>query len=374
MLQAWWSLNAQSITTCHNVLLAAITTVLLAIALLVLRGSLSGNAEHLLTVASVVLLVAAGLVLPQLQTQRRTRGVIRWQAAATVLFSALFGMGTLITVAARVEPPVVGDLVVQQAAPSLRSANGVLVAAPQAAAEWSAATGMPALIAAPEQEIRLRSLLEPAVNAVIDGRRKALETIYGPNVDTARQALATYHVGYVVIGPTERALFPAATTTLDALAADNAVGRVYDENGVTIYQHSPPNTTPPWVAQTVNLQPTTEKSLSLGQPVGTLPAVNEYAWNDLANQYPLLGVLLWLVVLEVAGLLAFPLVRRVFRRWHDQGWGISKIVGLLLWGYGVWLPVSLGLWNFTRWSLVWSALALGIVDCGLWIVDWGSGG
>jgi len=365
----WWALNAQPMGERCSWLLVAIAAALLAVALLVLGGMLPGNAEHLLTVASVLLVVTAGRVLPQLQMQRRTRGVIRWQAATAVLFGMLLGFSTLTTVAARAESPVPGDLVVQQAAPSLAATNGVLVAAPQAAAEWSAATSVPALIAAPERETRLRSLLEPAVNAVIDGRRKTIETIYGPDADAARRALAAYHVGYVVLGPTERALFPTAPTTFDALVADNVVGRVYDENDVTIYKHNAPNATPPWVAQTVDLQPRTEPSLLLDQPVGALPAVNEYAWNDLANQYPLLGVLLWLAVIEVAGLLAFPLVRRVFQRWHDHGWGISKIVGLLLWGYGVWLPVSLGWWTFTRWSLVWSMLALGILGFGLKMLE-----
>ena len=64
------------------------------------------------------------------------------------------------------------------------------------------------------------------------------------------------------------------------------------------------------------------------------------------------ALLVWLLLLELLGLLAFPLAYRVFSRLPDRGWTLSKPLGLLLLGYGVWM---LGLSNTipnSRWSVL----------------------
>jgi YYY domain-containing protein len=342
---------------------------------LALAGKLHSDIQHLVTVASVLLIVAAGWTLAWLLQAQQPTNRQGWLQPVVLALAVVLSVGALGTnvARARAEAGTVSPNVASQNALRFVAANTVgspvLVAAPQAAADWSAVTGLQALIAAPERERRLRQWLAPAVDGVIDRRLEALSEIYGPNPDAAQQALETYHVGYVVLGPTEQALFPNANATLETLAAQNTVGRVYDQDGVTIYQHTVPDRTPPFVARTASLQLPSPKSLLLDQPVGSLPLVDEYAWNRVASAHSLLGIGLWLVVIELLGLLAFPLVRRVFGRWHDGGWGLSKIVGLLAWGYAVWLPVSLGWWVFNWWALLFGALALGISGFGFWILD-----
>jgi YYY domain-containing protein len=64
------------------------------------------------------------------------------------------------------------------------------------------------------------------------------------------------------------------------------------------------------------------------------------------------ALLVWLLLLELLGLLSFPLAYRVFSRLPDRGWTLSKPLGLLLLGYGVWM---LGLSNTipnSRWSVL----------------------
>jgi YYY domain-containing protein len=51
----------------------------------------------------------------------------------------------------------------------------------------------------------------------------------------------------------------------------------------------------------------------------------------------------WYILLVVLGWLTFPLTFRLFRKVADRGYAVSRILGLLLWGFGFWLLASLGL-------------------------------
>jgi YYY domain-containing protein len=46
---------------------------------------------------------------------------------------------------------------------------------------------------------------------------------------------------------------------------------------------------------------------------------------------------LWYLIITLLGWLTFPITFRVFSRLGDKGFGLSKIFGLLIWGYGFWL-------------------------------------
>ncbi|HZK66010.1 MAG TPA: DUF2298 domain-containing protein, partial [Chloroflexota bacterium] len=67
-------------------------------------------------------------------------------------------------------------------------------------------------------------------------------------------------------------------------------------------------------------------------------------WSDLydrtglSNAFPTLS---WWLALELLGLLALPLAWRLFARLGDRGYGLSKILGLLLVSYVAWLLASL---------------------------------
>ncbi len=72
----------------------------------------------------------------------------------------------------------------------------------------------------------------------------------------------------------------------------------------------------------------------------------QFSPDSLANQIP---VLWWLLVVELLGLLTFPLTFYVFHGLHDRGWGFSKLLGLLLLAFTIWLPSSLKIVPFDRW-------------------------
>jgi YYY domain-containing protein len=67
--------------------------------------------------------------------------------------------------------------------------------------------------------------------------------------------------------------------------------------------------------------------------------------TGLAMQHP---VLIWWLLLELLGIIAFPLVFVVFSGLRDRGFIVAKTVGLLLLGWIVWITVSLGLTTYDR--------------------------
>jgi YYY domain-containing protein len=86
----------------------------------------------------------------------------------------------------------------------------------------------------------------------------------------------------------------------------------------------------------------------------TAPLGAQLVPGTLANQFPLVW---WLVIVELLGLVSFPLVSLALPGLRDRGWGVSKLVGLLLLAYLVWLPASLRVVPFGQWSVV-AAFAL----------------
>lgn len=55
----------------------------------------------------------------------------------------------------------------------------------------------------------------------------------------------------------------------------------------------------------------------------------------------MISVLIWAVVIQLLGWAVFPIAFRFFRFLPDRGYSLSKVLGLLLWGYGFWLLASL---------------------------------
>ena len=65
--------------------------------------------------------------------------------------------------------------------------------------------------------------------------------------------------------------------------------------------------------------------------------------TSFVNSSQILTVIIWLAAFRLLGMLFMPLTAVVFRPLKDKGWGISGFFGLMVWGYCVWLAVSLGM-------------------------------
>jgi YYY domain-containing protein len=104
-----------------------------------------------------------------------------------------------------------------------------------------------------------------------------------------------------------------------------------------------PDPSSPPISNPQSLASRSRKSLLLDRPVDELPVVDDYHWNTPANRSAVLAIAIWWLAVQVIGWLAWPLARRLFRRLPDQGYLLSKSLGWLLVGYGVWLGASLRL-------------------------------
>ena len=385
-VQAWlpgwgprrWRAGALLLTTASGL-------ALLLIGGLQLSGRLAGDADQLFVLATALLGIAAGWSLPILSwvgrriTRRSARGVSWLGLAGLAVAIWLVGLGGLSARAARVAatvesplPPALADASAWLSQQNAGAPVLALASQPESAALVSR-SGLPALLTDSDYQRRARSVLEPSIFGVIDGRQRVLSDLYGGDSTRARDLLQAYQIGYVLVGPYEQAQFgPQAGAALEALAQSSLVQLAYDRDGVRIYSYNQSATTPPpYVAQSVTLTPPTPSTLLLDQPVSSLPVVDEYSWNQLATQVQPFGIALWLLLLELLGLLAWPLVSAVFGRWHDRGWGLSKLAGLVVWGYAVWLPVNLRWWSFNWWALVFGGLLLALLS-GLVVYRWRS--
>ncbi len=88
----------------------------------------------------------------------------------------------------------------------------------------------------------------------------------------------------------------------------------------------------------------------------------------------------WYLIITITGWLVFPLAYHLLPALADRGYGISRALGLVLWGYLAWLLSSLGIVQFSSGSLVftlslvlclsvWALRASGILSIRQWISD-----
>ena len=87
----------------------------------------------------------------------------------------------------------------------------------------------------------------------------------------------------------------------------------------------------------------TQPTLLLATPVGELPLVDNYRWNAAASGSPWLAVGWWWLVISALGWTAWPLAFALFRGLRDRGFLLTKTLGWLLSGWGLWVFASAGL-------------------------------
>ena len=90
--------------------------------------------------------------------------------------------------------------------------------------------------------------------------------------------------------------------------------------------------------------------------------------ESLVNRSGLLSAVIWWIALGVMGLLVYPITRTVFRSFHDGGYALSRLIGLLLFSWGAWIFGSLGV-TVSRLTLVLVLLLLGGVSFALALRD-----
>ncbi|MBA3946455.1 MAG: glycosyltransferase family 39 protein, partial [Herpetosiphonaceae bacterium] len=356
----------------------------------VMQGKASGSPALLLNSAAVLLAIVGGQYLWLLARTRRS-------VAGPLLFGSALAAALLVVLTPVRTPELAQEPAAWHFANTPGTAMSHLIAKlaanerglPLVVAADSPTTlpqtviegGYPTLLAAREHEAQLRSYLSPSLDQVMDGRDHALAAIYGIDPAQAQRVLATYHVDYVVLGEAERQRWGAqAGQALTSLVSSHVLTSTFTEGATTLYHAAPQTEAPPFVAVTPQLDVPGTKGM-LNPPLAAQPQVgdlirspfgqrwpilaawwealfrvDDWAWNSLANSVQPVAVALWLLMIELLGLLVWPLTRRIFGGWYAAGWAWTKLIGLLLWGYVVWLILSFHLLVYN-----WMALVVGLV-------------
>ncbi len=101
--------------------------------------------------------------------------------------------------------------------------------------------------------------------------------------------------------------------------------------------------------------------------ISQLPVVNDYSWNPLAQENTQwIGVLLWLLAMELLGLIVLPVVFTICRNLPDRGYSVTKLVALLLVSWGTWILASTRLVPFTTWSVLLVTVAVALLSLLCW--------
>ncbi len=96
-------------------------------------------------------------------------------------------------------------------------------------------------------------------------------------------------------------------------------------------------------------------------------------WSDIVhrdswtNRVPILA---WLLVVELAYLVALPLSMFIFRPLPDRGIVLARVLGLLGVSYVAWLSVSLGWIDFSRTALLLGFLTIGSLSALVLVTRW----
>ncbi len=67
-----------------------------------------------------------------------------------------------------------------------------------------------------------------------------------------------------------------------------------------------------------------------------------FSYENFQNKYPVVGLLIWYLAIGFLGLFTWPLLRFLLPGLSDKGYPLSKLSGMLLLAYLVWLTASLG--------------------------------
>ncbi len=105
--------------------------------------------------------------------------------------------------------------------------------------------------------------------------------------------------------------------------------------------------------------------LMLDEPVGSLDVVDDARWSAAWTSNSVVALLVWIVLLFVLQVAAWPWARLAFARFADGGWSFSRLLTLLLAGYIVWLGASTELISFRA---IWCWVAVATVAATGWML------
>ena len=101
----------------------------------------------------------------------------------------------------------------------------------------------------------------------------------------------------------------------------------------------------------------TSNPLTFDGPVGDLPVVSDARWSAAFTGNSWGAFVVWVAMLVVLQAVAWPLVRVLFARFPDRGWGVSRLLTMLVASWMVWFLASIPIISF-RAIWAWAAVVV----------------
>ena len=312
--------------------------------------------------AALLLLIAAALVYPITATPARLAD--RWNLNAphtldgaafmTTITEARNGQGNSL------DEDAAAISWLQQNVPGTPVILEAHLPSYQWAGRIAAFTGLPTILGWEWHQVQQRSAV--GAGSVIAARQATVARIYNtPDPQQALDDLHRYAVEYLYVGGQERSTYdPTGLAKFDGMVGHGDLSVAFQQGQTTIYRVTQPGQPQMLTSDVPLIPPTTNTTppLLLRTPVNKLPAVGGYAWNNLARDNSWAAAIFWLLAIYGLAALGLPVARLVLGRTADGGTSWAKIIGLLMLGYAVWLPTSLGLWRYDAWGLAGGLLVV----------------
>ena len=100
-----------------------------------------------------------------------------------------------------------------------------------------------------------------------------------------------------------------------------------------------------------------DRDLATQRAGGTISDITDFGTDSARFSW-----IIWLLAAQVIGILAVPLSFFLFKPLAGRGYLLSKILGLLIVSFLAWFMASVGIMNFSRGSVLFSMLILGVVS------------
>lgn len=101
-----------------------------------------------------------------------------------------------------------------------------------------------------------------------------------------------------------------------------------------------------------------QKSLLLDKSVGNLSVVDDARWSEAVTGSSVGALIVWVAFLFILQLVGLPLASLTFGGFADRGWGLARLITIVLSGYVVWIGASLSVIAFRA---IWCGFAIVIV-------------
>jgi YYY domain-containing protein len=108
------------------------------------------------------------------------------------------------------------------------------------------------------------------------------------------------------------------------------------------------------------------RSLLLEQPLDELPVVQDFRWNRVASQSPILATLVWWLAISLIGLVTWPMTFALLTNLRDRGFLLSRSLGWLVVGWIVWLVASLRFGHNSLPFIAAAVIGMAVVSTVVW--------